>query len=248
MSTADLRYPKTFEPVPGIAARFTALLRSLRDDEFAAAVPGMAWTVGEVAAHVLNLLERYGGNGRRSATREELTTQNEEEVRATERSRDEIADGIDGAVAVIAELAPGIPLDRRFAFHLGLEVDAAAGWANLCSEFLVHGADIASATGHTWEFPDTYVEGTWRNLMPVAAAWLRPHALKVDEVYEFRFSFGPVLLWLHGGTVTVDDATRSPDHVIEVNDAVTFTLAVPWRRSLVTDPAAALLLSRFYDI
>lgn len=241
-------FRQTFAPIPELAARFTAQLRSLDDDELQRPVPGMAWTAHDVGAHVLNVLHRYGRNHQRSATREELAQQNESELRAARITRDEVADGIDASVAFLAAHAGDIPLDQRFPFHLGLEVDAAAGWANLCSELLVHGSDVARATGRTWVFPEADVEGIWRNLLPVAGAWLRPQACVIDEVYEFGFSFGTVTLWIHDGAVTVDDATRAADHRVEVDDAVAFTLAVPWRRELVRAPAAALFLSRFYEM
>lgn len=245
---ATSSFRQSFDPVPGHAARFTDMVRGLTPDELDARVPGMTWTAGDVARHVLTVVHRYGGAGTLATTRHGLTELNESELRALDLSMGEVADTIDGSIAVLAEIAPTIPDDRRFDFHLGLDVDAPAGWANLCSEFLVHGWDIARATGRVWTFPADDVEGIWRNLMPVASGWLRHEAAEVDEVYEFRFPFGPVTVWLHEGRVTIDDAVRTPDHSLTVDDPVGFTLAVPWRRALVTHPAAALFLTRFHEI
>lgn len=246
--TVEAGFRQTFDPVPGHATRFTNMLRALSQDEVDAVVPGMTWTAGDVARHVLTVLHRYGGSELRADTRQALTELNDKELRAVDLPIEAVADGIDEAVSLVGSLAPHIPPEQRFEFHLGLTVDAPAAWANLCSEFLVHGSDIARATGHPWTFPAEDVEGIWRNLMPAASGWLRTEARDVDEVYEFRFSFGSVTVWIHDGSVTIDDAGRAADHCVAVADAVTFTLGVPWRRALVTDPNAALFLSRFYDI
>ncbi len=241
-------FRQRFDPIPGHASRFTDMVRSLTPSEVDAVVPGMTWTAGEVARHVLSILRRYGESDERAGTREALEALNDAELRAVELPIAEVADAIDAEVERVAGLAPLLPDDLQFEFHLGLTVDPPAGWANLCSEFLVHGHDIAWATDRSWTFPAEDVEGIWRNLIPIATGWLRPEALGVDEVYEFRFPFGPVTVWIHDGTVTTDDAERPADHVVEIVDPVAFTLGVPWRRALVTDPAAALFLSRFYDI
>ena len=248
-----VQFVQRFEPAVPQGKRFSDLVRSLSDDEAAARVPGIGWTAAEVGAHVATMLGRYVSNQRRSSTRPELAAQNDGELRAlVDEAGGEvgsIADAIDEAMATIAAVAPQVPADMEFPFHLDTRVTAAAGWANLLSEFLVHGDDIARATGREWSFPESDLEGFWRNLLPAASGWLRHEARAIDEVYEFRFAaFGPVVVWIHDGRVTVDDADRTPDHTCAVDDAVPFTLAVPWRRRLVADPAAALFLSRFYDI
>jgi hypothetical protein len=246
--TLQTAFRQRFDPVPGHAARFTAMIRDLTPTEADAVVPGMTWTAGDVACHVLTVLHRYGGSDVRATSRQALTELNESELRSLELSMGEVADAIDTAMRVMVDVVPHIPDDSTFEFHLGLTVDVPAAWANLCSEFLVHGSDIARATGRSWSFPSEDVEGIWRNLMPVARGWLRPEARDIDEVYEFRFPFGPVFVSIHDGTVTVDDAVRAADRCIDVDDAADFTLGVPWRRTLVTDPDAALFLSRFYEI
>ena len=246
MSATGFR--QTFDPVPGHAARFTAMVRQLTPAQLDAVVPGMTWTAGDVARHVLTVLQRYLGGSARAETRQGLTQLNESELRALELPIDDVADAIDASISLLADLAPHIPDDQRFEFHLGLTVDVEAAWANLCSEFLVHGDDISRATGCPWTFPAADVEGIWRRLLPVAAGWLRPEARGIDEAYELRFPFGPVNVWIHDGCVTTDEDHRIAEHRTSVDDPVRFTLGVPGRRALVTDPVAALLLTRFFDV
>jgi hypothetical protein len=130
-----------------------------------------------------------------------------------------------------------------------VEITANAAWANLIAELLVHGDDIARATGTTFTLPERDVEGLWRALLPAATGWLRPEGRAIDERYEFRFDFGIVHVHLHNGEVVVDDEFPAvPDHVIVSADAIETTLAAPYRRRLITDPQLALFASRFYDI
>jgi uncharacterized protein (TIGR03083 family) len=243
--------PQTFEPLPALLDEFGTLLRSLTPAEEAAAIPGLEWTVREVAAHVLTVMRRYLQPAARAATRSRLVALNDDEIAAVQASCAEIADDIAAITVVLGQVAPGIPADMRFPFHLGLTVSPAAGWANLIGELLVHGNDISRATQRAWSVDDNLLEGVWRDLLPAVAGWMRPEARAVDEVYHLSFPFGSVVLAIHSGEVRVDDprdAARMPDHAIQVTDAAAFTLQFPYRRACIIDPAAALLASRFTDI
>ena len=244
-------FEQSFDPLPALFAEFTALLRSLTPEEEETPVPGMDWTAGEVGAHVLTVLHRYISPTERAVTRTRLTQLNAEDIAALGKTTAEAADELDGIIAALASVAPGLPLDTERDFHLRLKVTVAAGWANLIGELLVHGDDIARATSRQWTVDDALVEGIWRNLMPAVAGWMRPEARTANELYLLRFSFGSVTLRIDSGLVHIDDerdADRSPDHVIDIDGAAEFTLQFPYRRRCIDDPIAALLASRFTDI
>jgi uncharacterized protein (TIGR03083 family) len=243
------RYVQQFDPVAAHSARFADLLRSLTPDDGARRVPGLDWTAAEVGAHVLSVYRRYTVDKQRSATVAALRRQNADDVARAGTDLGAIADGLDEQVALLASVAPHLDPDQTFPFHIGLEVTASAGWANLIGELLVHGDDIARATGRAWTIPDADLEGVWRVLLPAGRGWLRPEAQSVDERYEFRFPIGAVSVHLRDGDIRVDEAmTGPPDHVIERDDLAATTLAFPYRRRLMDDRALALLASRFYDI
>jgi hypothetical protein len=243
-------YEQRIEPAATLSGEFTTLLRDLTRAERGASVPGLDWNVAEVAAHVLSVYRRYTGDMRRARTVAELSTQNAHDVADIGTDIDAIADELDAQMESIAAVAPTIPLDTTFPFHAGVTVTANAAWANLIGELLVHGDDIARATGRRWTVADTELEGIWRVLVPAASGWLRPEARTIDERYELHFAFGAVAIRIAGGDVLVDTEPAGTGRatVITATDVATTTLAFPYRRRLITDPALALLASRFYDI
>jgi hypothetical protein len=240
---SDVAFQQSFEPLPALFADFCALLRSLSPQDESVPVPGQEWTAREVGVHVLTVVRRYLGPTERAVRRPRLAALNAEDIASIDASSAQVADELDRVIAMLATVAPNVPLDDTRNFHLGLTVSVAAGWANLIGELLVHGDDIARATHRPWSVDDQFLEGVWRNLMPASAGWMRPDARSLTELYHLQFSFGLVVLALDAGTVRVDDqrdAARTPDHMILVPDAAAFTLQCPYRCASLRDPLAAL--------
>ena len=211
----------------------------------------MDWTAGDVGTHVLTVVKRYVAPTERASSRARLAALNAEDVSAVAKTAAEVADELDVTVAGLAQVAPSLPLDGQRAFHLGLTVTTAAAWANLLGELLVHGDDIARATGRHWTMDGELLEGIWRNLLPAAAGWLRPDAAAVNELYRLNFPFGVVALRIAEGEVRVDhpdDVDLAADHTIDIVDTAQFTLQFPYRRACIIDARTALLASRFFDI
>jgi hypothetical protein len=120
----------------------------------------------------------------------------------------------------------------------------AGGWGNALSELLVHGDDIARATGATWTVDADDLEPFWRCTMRVAGGWLTPAGLVARARWEIDLGFasGPVRLGVADGAVRVDpDDWAAPDHVL-AGAADEVTLTVPWRRRPTRDPATLALL------
>jgi uncharacterized protein (TIGR03083 family) len=239
-------YVQDFAVVEEHAARFAVLLRSLSGEDVTRAVPGMAWTVDEVAKHVLSVLRRYTVDRRRASSATALSLLNAEDIAELNLDIDQIATEIVQQVRVIARFAATVDSDARFPFHAGVLISPDAAWANLISEFFVHGDDIAQATGKHFKVPDRELEGIWRALLPAATGWLRPHARTIDETYALNFPFGEVCVHLVDGEVITDE-DREADRPIVCSSASEATLAF-YRRRLVTNPNLALLITRFYDI
>src|SRR5688572_15218940 len=76
MTYLNLSRDELNQEVTAACDRFVALLKSLRLEDAALPVPGLAWNVGELAAHVLTVMRRGLGDRRRSATPQETAALN----------------------------------------------------------------------------------------------------------------------------------------------------------------------------
>ena len=244
--TKQSEYVQHFEPVRQHGGRFADLVRSLSRHEAAQLIPGMEWTAGEVAAHVVSVLRRYAGDKRRARSVAALRVQNAEDVAEDTRDCNALADEIDERIALIADVAPHLEPSQRFPFHAATEITTNGAWANLIAEFFVHGDDIARATDRSFVVGDADLEGVWRALLPAARGWLRSEACAIAEQYEFQFSFGTVFVTINNGDIAVADHGAA-DYLIASTPASAATLAF-YRRRLITEPTLALFVSRFHDI
>jgi hypothetical protein len=237
-----------FELFGRYTQRFVGLIRSLDDTQAKARVAGLDWTAAETAAHVCSLYRRLTVDPRRAPDYDALIRQNAEDVAAIGTDLGAVADEIEQRLAAAGGLVDALSPEQEFEFHLGQKVTLASGMGVLVGELLAHGDDIARATGARWEPSGDDLEILWRVTMPVLAGWLRPASRELDEAWELRFSWksGPVLLHLHEGQVAIDEPlARPPDHVVDIDDTVEFTLAFPYGRRPVADPAVARLASLF---
>ena len=135
--TKQSEYVQHFEPVWQHGGRFADLVRSLSRHEAAQLIPGMEWTAGEVAAHVVSVLRRYAGDKRRARSVAALRVQNAEDVAEDTRDCNALADEIDERIALIAAVAPHLEPSQRFPFHAATEITTNGAWANLIAEFFV---------------------------------------------------------------------------------------------------------------
>ena len=91
----------------------------------------------------------------------------------------------------------------------------------------------------------------WRYGLPVLQGLLRGDANDVNETWELQFpkETTPIVFSIAGGIVTepgAEDAVASrARHLLEIDDAVAFTLQFPVQRRPASDPERALLMSRF---
>ena len=204
--------------------RFVQLLRTAPDAH--AAVPGLDWTVAEVAAHVVSLTARYVPfvQGQGNAFYASMPEMNAQELDALSAlSLDELADRLERGTASLLSLCPSGRSPARF---FDLESDCTLAIALYVEELLVHGLDVARAVGTSWSISnDEAVIAISGLTVPLPKFVDQESAGGLNATYEFRLRGGPTC------AMTVADR------------AVTFT-AGPARNAdcrISADPVAFLL-------
>jgi hypothetical protein len=137
--------------------RFVSLVRGLNPDLAARPVPGLAWTAMETAAHVVTVLGRLLGDRRRAASNEGVAQLNATCLSEyTDRDVNSVADRLEENLrTVIDRVYPKVDFDRLYPFHGGSTISGGGGARWILCELLVHGYDIAAATGKEWWIPAT---------------------------------------------------------------------------------------------
>jgi uncharacterized protein (TIGR03083 family) len=249
--TAEQWQRAGFESVRALTGEFLELVESLDDEQASALVPGGGWTAAETAAHVCSLFRRLTEDTRRAADPDGVVRQNAEDIRAIGTDLAAIREEIDARLATVRNLVDLVPADHEFAFHSGQSVTLAAGFGVMIGELVVHGDDIALATGAKWSPDAAPLELLWRLTIPVLQGWLRPDARSTDETWELQFGWdsGPVVVHVDQGRVEVEDPHEAAtDHVVLIDDPVEFTLAFPYGRRRPPDKATARLASLFHPV
>ena len=135
--------------------RFVSMVRGLDPDRAVRPVPGLSWTAAETAAHVVTVLGRLLGDRRRAATGEGVAELNATCLAEyTDRDINDIAGRLEANLrTVIDHVYSKVDFDRLYPFHSGSTISAGGGARWILCELLVHGYDIAAATGIEWGIP-----------------------------------------------------------------------------------------------
>ncbi|MGQ0465972.1 MAG: maleylpyruvate isomerase family mycothiol-dependent enzyme [Sporichthyaceae bacterium] len=160
------------------AARFGALLRSIDDLD----VPGGGeWTVREVAAHVVAMLECYRDlvEGGRSPIRDwsqmpPWTAAKLAEVAA--RSREDLESSLRAGVERFSSAVLAGAPDARAFWHADMCVPVSSLVATVAGEFWVHGFDVARRHRRPWTIPAPAAHSIFRGVLPVVPMAFDPTA------------------------------------------------------------------------
>lgn len=218
------------------------LLRQAGDPN--APVPGLMWTVAETAAHLVTELRHYVGllsgaaeagdylklTPRQATPAQRGAALNDQLLREfTERDLRRLADAVPTEVDRFIAAGATHSVEESVMTGNGVSMTVPVMTTALLGEQLIHGLDIARATGRRW--PISRPEA----LHVIAGAmWLIPDyidrekAAGIHLVYELRLRGGPRYL------LAIDDGTASvpgPDAGIRKADC-----------TIVADPAAFLLV------
>jgi uncharacterized protein (TIGR03083 family) len=219
--------------------RSAQLWRSIADP--AAPVPGLAWTAGQTAAHVVGDMREYTEaltthvNGDRAAIQvpdgspaQARTAVNDRHLTdISERDMRQLADMLEETAARYLAVAAAVDPSERASILTadGLVLEPAVMTCLLLGEQLVHGLDIARAADRPWSIGPEDALLVIPSVLALAPKYLRPSRTKnLNISFELRMRGGPrYRVAIANGTGVVTVAGEKADCVITA-DPVTFLL------------------------
>jgi hypothetical protein len=205
-TTAVSRPPRPGEAeMRDMARRFAALLRGAGAG--ATMVPGMRWTVGEIGAHVVQSAvharevvegarSSYEGVGFNAAVDERLL------AAQPERDPARLADLVESSYDALAEALLGRPDDEV----LGVvnQLTPSSLRAILALDFMLHGTQIAMATGQAYDFPVEAMRSAGAVVLPALVDARAAAGLTATFSLRLRGA-APLLYGWENGALWVDD-------------------------------------------
>jgi uncharacterized protein (TIGR03083 family) len=231
--------PHTRVALADAVARSARLWRSVADS--AAPVPGLTWTVGQTAAHVIGDMRQYTEaltrhlNGDRaglsisdgSPARVRTAVNDRHLIDVAERDPRRLADMLEETAAsyLAAASAVGTPDDVAILTADGLVLEPAVMTCLLLGEQLVHGLDIARAAHRPWSIGRDDALLVIPAALSLAPKYLRPSRTKdLNISFELRMRGGcRYRMAITDGAGVVTAAGEKADCVITA-DPVAFLL------------------------
>ena len=204
------------------AARFSALLRRVHGS---VPVPGMRWTIGEIAAHVVQSARNasaalrgegsaYDGIGFSAEIDQRLVDA------LPERDTARLADMVDAGYAELAALLR----ERADGDGIGVikNLTAASGRAILALDFMLHGTQIARAAGEPFAIDAERMRTCVAAVLPTLEDPRAAAGVTVGYALTLRGA-RPLLYGWDDGRLWIDDSTRRADCRISA-DCASFLL------------------------
>lgn len=216
------------------AVRTAAVIRAA--GEPGARVPGLDWTVAETAAHLVNEFVDYtayaqgrkdpGESAPGDPPSRRNAAANAAQLRADpDRDLASLADRLGPAVAGFLAVEP--PADRVLVSN-GVRMSWATMTSALLGELLIHGLDVARASGQAWRIEPADALRVIAGVMTMVPDYLdRRRAAGLRASFELRLRGGPRYLIeiADGRAVTGESAPGSrPDCWISVDPATFLTV------------------------
>ena len=219
------------------AARAAGLLRAV--PEPTAAVPGLAWTAGETAAHMVGEFHDYAAfargtldpgvplapGDRDNAAQRSAAANAAQLARFPERDPARLADLVAPAAEDFLAAADTLDPGERILTSNGLPMTTATMTSALLGELAIHGLDIARAARLPWQISPAVALHVIAGVMAMVPDYLdRQRAAGLHVSYELRFRGGPrYRIEINDGTAALTNPGPRADCWISA-DPVAFLL------------------------
>jgi hypothetical protein len=195
-------------------------------------VPGTTWTVAQTGAHLVGIVMRGTGDRRRAATIETLGELNQIQIdEIGESDPAVIADLLEERLARQLSLLPNATGEEPFELHAGIYATVKTALSYELWDFVLHGYDIARATGRSWVIEPDEAALDVVAVLPPLEPWLRPE-IRAGASRRVAFTLAElgltVLVQAGGGEY---DVTVVDNMSAEVVDPVDLLLALGQRRT-----------------
>jgi uncharacterized protein (TIGR03083 family) len=219
-----------------VAARQAAdVVRSLPDP--GSRVPGLDWTVGQTAAHLVaaaRFYPRYAtGQVTPGATIDVAEGNLDRIAQVGDHGLGELADLLVAETQRLLEQTADLAPDHGVAFHGGATLDLAAQIGILLGEYLVHGLDLARSARRPWPIDPDQARLVIAGATALLPRYLDPDAARGVRVgYDVRIRGGPRFgLRVTHGAATVESGPVGPVDCHISADPVAFLIVAYGRGS-----------------
>jgi uncharacterized protein (TIGR03083 family) len=217
------------------ASQVADLVRSLPDPS--SRVPGLDWTVGQTAAHLVAAARVYPGYATGQATPEatiDLAEGNLQRIaQVGDHGLGELADLLVAETQRLLKQTADLAPDHRVAFHGGATLDLAAQTGIVLGEYLVHGLDLARSARRPWPIDPGHARLVIAGGTALLPRYLDPDAARGVRVgYDVRVRGGPRFgLRVANGAATVESGPVGPVDCHISADPVAFLIVAYGRGS-----------------
>ena len=177
------------EAIEAVMGRLCALLRSVPSADSRAVG---TWTVRDVAAHLASVVRLYVGIVRgEGSTYTDLARIADFNAAGVASIRDldcdVLAGQVESAVADFVTAVRTAPGDPDVAWHAGIVLPVSTVAATLLGEALIHGYDLAQASGRPWLIPPAQARLVFAGLLPLLPHFVnREAAMGVHASFDIR--------------------------------------------------------------